>query len=99
MECTITASPSRTTASMAASYGRSTSLPDTLPVNVRSTTTPSSRRAVFSSRMLTLVSPTRCLVMVPSPAEYVRLDSQNPVTTVSINHAKDPNLTVPMRGA
>jgi hypothetical protein len=37
--------------------------------------------------------------MVPSPAEYVRLDSQNPVTIVSINHDADPNLTVPVRGA
>ena len=99
MECTITASPSQPTASMATSCGRSTSLPDALSVNVRSTTRPSSCRAVFWSSALTLVSPTRCPVMVPSPAEHVRLDSQNPVTIVSINHDADPNLTVPARGA
>jgi hypothetical protein len=99
MECTITASPSRTTASMATSCGRFMSLPDALSVNILSTTVPSRCRAVFWSRALTLVSPTRCPVIVPSPAEHVRLDSQNPVTIVSINHDADPNLTVPVRGA
>lgn len=42
MECTSTTSLSRTNASNCSSYGRTESLPDAVPVNTRSTSTPSS---------------------------------------------------------